>query len=68
MFSEKTAPMCMYCMRGTKMNGTDYTICKKKGVVYNAFHCRAYKYDALKRIPMRKPEINSEYTTEDFKL
>ena len=68
MFSKTIIPMCMYCAKGNRMYGTDYTICKKKGIVQNGFCCRAYKYDALKRIPFKSPVIDSGYTKEDFTL
>ena len=68
LFETKIDPMCTYCARGVPLaNGQ--VACPKKGVVSPDWHCRAFQYDPLKRVPPRPaaPQT-SRLTPEDFAL
>jgi hypothetical protein len=52
---------------GKKLNFDDQIICKKHGVTDKTDNCRSYKYDPLKRVPV-KIKLADNYTEEDFKL
>ena len=68
LFRKKIDPRCAYCERGRDL-GNGRVACVHKGVVDEAFHCRKFRYDPLKRTPPRpvKPEF-SELKQEDFVL
>ena len=43
--------------------------CEKKGVMSAASHCRAFRYDPLKRVPPRPAKADfSKLKDEDFRL
>ena len=68
LFRKNIEPSCAYCQRGTQINENDVA-CLKKGIVPVEGHCRAFKYDPLKRVPPRPVSLNTEkLTQEDFKL
>ncbi len=58
---------CAICQFGSKAADSDLILCVKKGVLQPDYKCKAFKYDPLKRVPKRTPEL-PEYTFEDFKL
>ena len=68
LFAKKMEPRCAYCMRGTALNETQ-VICRKKGVVSSGEHCRAFRYDPLRRVPP-KPILPDwdKLKEEDFRL
>ena len=52
LFEKKIEPRCAYCAHGRTL--TDHqVICAKKGVMSAGSHCRAFRYDPLKRVPPR---------------
>ena len=66
-FNKELAKRCEYCVHGTKSKYTDEVFCIKRGITELNDFCRKYKYDPLKRIPVRqKPSDN--YKPEDFSL
>lgn len=68
LFRKKIEKMCAYCVHSGKMSD-EKCLCIKKGVVEPDYHCRKFKYDPLKRIPVRqKPKDFSEYDETDFSL
>lgn len=42
--------LCRYCERAAMLSA-DQMLCEKKGVVSASHHCRAFRYDPLKRDP-----------------
>ena len=54
LFQKKVEPRCAWCLRGETLDD-EHAVCKKKGVVPLGFHCRAFRYDPLKRTPPRNP-------------
>ena len=52
LFEKKMDPRCAYCQRCAPLD-EESVMCIKKGVVPAGFHCRAFKYDPLKRVPPR---------------
>ncbi len=66
-FNKKLEKHCEYCVYGNTLNFDNQIICKKRGVTDKADKCRSYKYDPLKRVPV-KIKLADGYTEEDFKL
>lgn len=66
-FDKNLQKSCVYCVHSTKLEFSNETICKKRGVMPAREYCRKYKYDPLKRIP-EKIKISDNYSAEDFKL
>lgn len=68
LFQKKIDPRCVYCARG-RILSEDQVICPKKGVMEAGSHCRAFKYDPLKRTPPRPAALaGSGLKDEDFQL
>lgn len=68
LFQNKIEPRCAYCAHGRAL--TDQQIaCPKKGVMSAASHCRAFRYDPLRRTPPRPAKAEfSGLKDEDFSL
>lgn len=68
LFEKKIEPRCAYCTRCAPLD-EETVMCMKKGVVSAAAHCRAFRYDPLKRVPPRPnaPDF-SRLRDEDFVL
>ena len=68
LFAKKIEPRCAYCQRGTALN-EEQVICLKKGVVSAGGHCRAFRYDPLKRVPPKPAVLElGKLRDEDFVL
>lgn len=68
LFQKKIDPRCVYCQRCAPLDDEN-VICLKKGVVPVGFHCRAFRYDPLKRVPPRPAALDlSRLKEEDFSL
>jgi len=68
LFQKKIDPRCAYCARGRALSA-EQVVCDKKGVMSAGSHCRAFKYDPLKRVPPRP--VKADFTKlkdEDFAL
>ena len=68
LFQKKIEPRCSYCARSRALS-EEQVVCDKKGVMSAGSHCRAFKYDPLKRIPPRP--VKADFTKlkdEDFSL
>ncbi len=68
LFQDKIEPRCAYCAHGRAL-GEDQIACPKKGVMSAASHCRAFRYDPLRRTPPRP--VKAEFAglkNEDFSL
>ncbi len=68
LYQKKIEPRCEYCSRATAL-GDGEAICLKKGVVSAGDHCRAFRYDPLKRTPPRPASLKLDgLKEEDFVL
>lgn len=68
LFQKKIEPHCAYCQRGTELD-EEKILCAKRGVVDRAGHCRAFRYDPLKRVPPPPPSLDlGSLKDEDFTL
>ena len=68
LFSRSIEPRCAYCEHGKDL-GNGSMACPRKGVVSAASHCRAFRYDPLKRRPPRPAAADfSRLKDEDFSL
>ena len=68
LFRKNIEPKCAYCARAARVD--DFTVaCEKKGIVDAEGQCRRFKYDPLKRTPLKKPQLVTRgLTDDDFKL
>jgi len=67
MFDKTLPKKCEYCLLSSPLGDNGEMICEKRGIVNSDDYCRSYKYDPLKREPMRK-KISDNYSPEDFIL
>ena len=68
LFNRNIEPSCAYCRHGTTIGATE-VVCMKYGIVSPDGFCRKFKYDPLKREPIRRAPLNvKSYSEEDFKL
>lgn len=68
LFSNQDESRCEWCAHGHPANNDETKIlCRHKGIVDSAFHCRKYKYDPLKRVPKHAPKL-PEFDSNDFSL
>lgn len=68
LFRKNIDPRCIYCQRGTQINERD-VVCVKRGIVPVEHHCRAFKYDPLKRVPPRPATLDTgKLEEEDFSI
>lgn len=68
LFRKDMDPRCAYCRRGSQINEREVA-CLKKGVVPVEYHCRAFRYDPLKRVPPRPVSLDTKkLREEDFAL
>ena len=51
---------CAFCEFASPTLEEDRMLCKRKGVVAAAYHCRHFSYDLMKRAPMRAPRLPTE--------
>lgn len=58
---------CDTCLYGEKAQDNMSIFCQKKGLKEPDDFCRKYKYDPLKRVPL-KLVIDTDYSPEDFML
>lgn len=68
LFRKNIDKACSYCARCGKIDNEMY-LCKKKGIVSACHSCRKFKYDPLKRVPVRRaPEDFEQYDDIDYSL
>lgn len=67
LFSNKNEKKCAYCVFATIIEIDERILCPNHGVVKAEDRCQKYKYDPLKRIPKKRPEL-PEYNDEDFRF
>ena len=68
LFRKKIQPSCGYCVHGAKL-ADGQVLCSKKGVVSPDGKCMRFRYDPIKRIPVKSKALDfSKYDSEDFSL
>ncbi|MEG0779612.1 MAG: hypothetical protein RRY95_05980 [Oscillospiraceae bacterium] len=68
LFRKNIDPRCAYCARGSQINEREVA-CEKKGIVAVEDHCRAFRYDPLKRVPPRPAVLETDKLKDaDFSL
>jgi len=68
LFRKDIEPCCIYCKKGSPISEKEVA-CLKKGIVPSEGHCRAFRYDPLKRVPPRPAALDTgKLKQEDFSL
>ena len=68
LFRGNIDPRCAYCQFAGTLNDRE-CMCVKRGVVPMEHHCRAFRYDPLRREPPRPSPLNTDHLREkDFTL
>lgn len=67
LFSKDVAPSCKYCAVGRLTADGEGVLCEKRGVMLPDSSCRKFRYDPLKRIPLRQ-SVDTAFTESDFSL
>ena len=68
LFRKNIEPSCAYCKKGTQISELEVA-CHKRGIVPVEHHCRAFRYDPLKRVPPRPATLDTgKLDAEDFSL
>ena len=65
-FRKDSEPRCAYCAHGSAVNEREVA-CSRRGVVDGNDHCRHFRYDPLRRVPRRRPQLPT-FSPDDFKL
>ncbi len=60
-------PRCKYCRHGIVGTESELILCKKRGVNDPDDFCKKFKYDPLRRIPLKTPPL-PKFSKEDFEL
>ena len=69
LFRKDIEKSCSYCVYAAKTIDSTYVICSKKGMISCDDSCRRFKYDPLKRVPLKcKGKDFSQYDDVDFSL
>ena len=68
LFRKKIERSCAYCRFGAALDG-DAVLCAKKGMRRLPDKCWKFRYDPIKRTPVKpKPVDFEKYNKEDFSL
>lgn len=68
LFRKEIEPYCSYCARGARLNENEI-MCIRRGIVTPGYHCPAFRYEPLKRVPPRPPKLDlAILENEDFSL
>lgn len=68
LFRKKIQPSCSYCTHGAHL-ADGQILCSKKGVVSPDGKCMKFRYDPIKRIPVKPKALDfAKYDPEDFSL
>ena len=74
LFRRDMEPFCGYCAYATRdcnINSREIICNKRGGVMPTDYHCRAFRYDPLKRVPPRPATLairTRRFKPEDFML
>ena len=67
-FRKDIEPRCAYCAHGSAVNEREVA-CSRRGVVDGSDHCRQFRYDPLRRVPLRPASLDPKaHSPEDFSL
>ncbi|MCI7126620.1 MAG: hypothetical protein MR935_10610 [Agathobaculum sp.] len=61
-------PRCSYCAHGSPLADGLRILCPRRGVVNGSEHCRAFRYDPLRRVPPKPAALRGHFTDADFAL
>ena len=61
------AKQCGNCVFGKRVDDDTEILCKRRGVMRETDSCRRFRYDPLKRRPV-KHRLTGEFSAEDFSL
>lgn len=68
LFRKKMPKSCIYCVHSTKYS-EDQMLCTKRGVVSAHYQCWKFRYDPIKRIPVKPKALDlKKYDADDFSL
>ena len=68
LFRKKIEPSCSYCVHSAQL-ADGQVLCSKKGVVSPDGKCMRFRYDPIKRIPVKPKAFDfSKFNPEDFSL
>ena len=68
LFRKRIEKSCFYCRFGTMLED-GLALCTKRGVVSAERKCRKFRYDPLKRVPVKPRALDfGKYDKEDFSL
>lgn len=67
LFAGDNPRCCACCLRGKTAPQSGMILCPRRGVVPESYFCKKYRYDPLKRVPRRAPELPS-FSPDDFRL
>lgn len=67
LFGTNIDPACSYCLLGRPAPDRVMVLCRKYGPVAPFYSCKKFRYDPLKRIPKKQPEL-PQYSPDDFQL
>ena len=69
LFRKDIEPRCAYCAKAAYRVNENEVLCRKKGIVSPEYHCRAFRYDPLRREPPRPATLKTDTLQEkDFTL
>lgn len=69
LFRREMDPRCAYCQFASSTLNDRECMCVKRGVVPMEHHCRAFRYDPLRREPPRPATLKTDTLQEkDFSL
>ena len=68
LFRKKIDRACSYCCHGTTLED-GMVLCTKKGIRESQSKCRRFRYDPIKRIPVKAKALDfTRYAEDDFSL
>ncbi len=68
LFRKRIEKSCTYCRFGTMLED-GLVLCTKRGVVSSYRKCRKFRYDPIKRIPVKPKALDfGKYNSKDFSL
>ena len=59
LFRKDMEPRCAYCARGARID-EGHVACVKRGIVAPEYHCAAFVYDPLRRVPPRPMKLDTD--------
>ncbi len=66
-YLKSIVPQCAYCLNGRLLSGGEEVFCLKLGITELNNSCKSFKYDPLKRVPVKK-DIGRDYVASDFEI